>query len=370
MRVLHVHSGNMFGGVERVLLSLAAMDPVDTGLEHEFALAFEGRLQEHRGGRHRIYRLGAVRSRSPWSIFRARRRLREVIEASRCDVVLLHSAWAQALFGATAQKAGVPQVYWVHDTLDGRHWLQRWAARTRPDLLLCSSRFVSTTLPLVYPGAEFELIYYPLVFDPANDQATREAVRADLGAGPDDVVIVQLGRLEPYKGHELLLEALGQLVGSPGWRLWIVGGPQRKEEQVFLERLELRARELVISDRVSFIGQRVDVPRVLAGADIFCQPNLAPEPFGLTFIEAMLSKLPVITGNFGGGAEAVGDAGVLVEPRSPEALAHGLQRLIDDPDLRRDLGERGPARALGLTDPLQQSRKLAAILAQRFSPKR
>ena len=75
----------------------------------------------------------------------------------------------------------------------------------------------------------------------------------------------------------------------------------------------MMATELGISDRVRFAGQRDDVPGLLAAADVFCQPNTGPEPFGIAYVEALWSRLPVVATQFGGAQEIVDDScGLLV----------------------------------------------------------
>ena len=70
-----------------------------------------------------------------------------------------------------------------------------------------------------------------------------------------------------------------------------------------------------MGERVAFLGARDDVPDLLAQADIFCQPNQSPEPFGIVFIEALQSGIPVVSSRLGGAAEIVDDTcGILIPP--------------------------------------------------------
>src|SRR5947209_11089809 len=106
MRVLHCYSGNMYGGVEAMLATLARGGGRAQGPGQEFALCYEGRLaDELRAAGAAVHRLGAVRFRRPWTIPAARRRLRRVLAATRPDVVACHSCWPHALFGPVARRA-------------------------------------------------------------------------------------------------------------------------------------------------------------------------------------------------------------------------------------------------------------------------
>ena len=112
------------------------------------------------------------------------------------------------------------------------------------------------------------------------------------------------------------------------------------------------------------MGERADVPDLLAAADIHCQPNSAPEPFGLAFVEALYASLPVVSSDAGGVPEIVTPAcGILVPPGDAEALRAALASLIADPERRTVLGAAGPARARALCDPQRQLELLEAALA-------
>jgi glycosyltransferase involved in cell wall biosynthesis len=97
---------------------------------------------------------------------------------------------------------------------------------------------------------------------------------------------------------------------------------------------------------------------------VLCQPNTAPEPFGLVFVEALSAGVPVVTSDAGGAREIVTpECGVLLDPGDRNALAPTLQSLIDQPDRRRALGDAGPARANTLCDPATQIDRLERTLA-------
>jgi glycosyltransferase involved in cell wall biosynthesis len=115
---------------------------------------------------------------------------------------------------------------------------------------------------------------------------------------------------------------------------------------------------------VKFVGQRSDVPELLAAADVHCQPNAGPEPFGIAFVEALYAGLPVVSTRLGGAAEILdASCGVLVPPADPAALAAALGALIDDPGARARLGAAGPARAAHLCDPAAALGRLEGLLA-------
>src|SRR5262249_13276946 len=191
----------------------------------------------------------------------------------------------------------------------------------------------------------------------------RRQVRAELQTPADAAVIVQASRLERWKGHDLLLRALGGLRDLPSWVCWIAGGAQRPAGVAYLAELRQTAARLGIAERVRFLGQRTDVPHLLAAADLHCQPNTGPEPFGIAFVEALYAGLPVVTTALGGALEIVDEScGILVPPDDGAALQGVLRGLLADPERRRSLGQGGPARAMTLCDPAQAMQRLQNFL--------
>ena len=129
--------------------------------------------------------------------------------------------------------------------------------------------------------------------------------------------------------------------------------------------------KLGIAERVRFLGERSDVSRILRAAEIYCQPNTSPEPFGLAFVEALGVGIPVISTAIGAATEIIDDScGVLVEPGDIQALAGALRRLIEERGERSRLGAAGPARARVLCDPSRQVKRVAEALSRVARPER
>ena len=367
MRVLHVHSGNVYGGVETLLVTHVRQQKLCPAMESSFALCFAGRFSEElTAAGAPVHQLGGVRIRQPLSVRHARRNLRELLRGETFDVIVTHSSWSQAVFGPAARAGGVPLVFYLHAPPDGRQLLERLARRTGPDLALCNSKFTAAALSNLYPTVCAETFYYPVApYESSYSDSDAEIIRGQLETAKDATVIIQVSRMEAWKGHSLHLEALALLKASPGWVCWQVGGAQTPREKKYLHRLKDLASRLGIAERVRFLNQRSDVARLLAAADIFCQPNTGPEPFGIVFIEALYARLPVVTTNIGGAREIVDDAcGLLVPPGDPHSLAMALRRLIQDPSLRIKLGTAGLARASALCDPAKQMVRLHSILTE------
>jgi glycosyltransferase involved in cell wall biosynthesis len=353
MRMLHLAAGNLYGGVETLLVTLARHRSLCPAMEPHYALCFQGRLgSELAACEVPVHFLAPARVSRPWTVWQARRRLRHVLREIRPDGVVCHSCWPHALFAPVVRAAGLPLLFWAHDLYAGRHWLERWARRYPPDLVLANSRWTQGGVPNLFPTTNSAVLYLPVAAPGGDQRQQRRQVREALRVPETEVVVFQACRLERWKGHSLLLQALGRLADVPGWTCWIAGGAQRPHEQKYLVELQAVALALGVEGRVHFLGQRTDVPRLMAAADVHCQPNLGPEPFGIAFVEALYAGLPVVTTAQGGALEVVNEScGLLVPPGDAAGLAGALRQLIEDEGLRGRLGSAGPARARALCDP-------------------
>lgn len=366
MRVLHLYAGNLYGGVEAYLVTLAKYRHLAPQMEPHFALCFPGRLRDElTAAGAPVHDLGPVRFSRPWTLLRARRRLRDLIRRERFDAAVTHACWPHAAFAPVVRRAGIRLANAVHDVLTGGNWIERWAARTPPDAVVANSRFTAGPAAALFARSPVAVCYLPVpppnIPDPA---AARQSVRAALGTPAGAVVVLQASRLERWKGQAVHLGALARLRDVPGWEAWFAGGAQKAGEADYLGELSAAADRAGIADRVRFLGQRSDVPRLMAAADVYCQPNTGPEPFGVAVVEALYAGLPVVGSAAGGTAEIVTDScGVLTAPGDAAAVADALGGLIRDPVRRRKLGGTAPARAAELCDPARQLAGLAGLTA-------
>jgi glycosyltransferase involved in cell wall biosynthesis len=166
--------------------------------------------------------------------------------------------------------------------------------------------------------------------------ARRRAVRTALGLPDDRVVLTCVANLFPYKGHADLLDALALLGAGFAARttLLLVG-----RDAGARAALEAQATRLGLSASVRFLGERGDVPDLLAASDIGVLAS-HEEGFSNAVIEGMAAGLPMVVSDVGGNAEAVtaGECGHVVPARAPAALAQALADLIGDAGRRQTMG--------------------------------
>jgi glycosyltransferase involved in cell wall biosynthesis len=165
-----------------------------------------------------------------------------------------------------------------------------------------------------------------------SHRVDRDAVRAELGVGPDEVLAVTVANLRENKRYPDLLEAARRVVdaGAPVRFAAAGQGPLEAEIGALHDRLGL-------GDRFRLLGYRADALRLIAGADLFVLSS-GHEGLPVAVMEAFALGVPVVATSVGGLAEAVTDGvdGLLVEPGDPAALAAAIVRATD-PDLRARL---------------------------------
>jgi len=157
--------------------------------------------------------------------------------------------------------------------------------------------------------------------------------------------ILFVGRLEKRKGLRYLLRAFERVKAKrPETRLVVAGGYDERQRRGY----ERWVSEAGLRD-VEFVGYIPDelLPRYQHSAHVFCAPNTGNESQGIILLEAMAAGRPVVASNIEGFAGVIthGVEGLLVRPKDSDALAEALLELVEDPDVRRDLGARASERA-------------------------
>lgn len=172
----------------------------------------------------------------------------------------------------------------------------------------------------------------------------REAVRREIGVGPDDLVLIQVARLDELKDHGTAIRTIQRVAAKrKDARLVLVGdGPKRTGVEAEIARCG-------VGPNVRLVGTRPDVARLLHAADLFLLTSIS-EGIPVTLIEAMAAGLPVVSTDVGGVAEVVadGETGLLAPSGDDETLTRAVLRLAGDAEFRERLGRAGHERATGV----------------------
>jgi L-malate glycosyltransferase len=296
-----------------------------------------------------------VLDRRPGLDWRCARRLAEITHREQVDVLHAHQ-YTPFFYSAVSRLLGSrpPILFTEH----GRHQpdyprpkrmlANRVLLRGR-DRVVAVGEAVRQALihnEGIAPG-RVQVIHNGIPLDKFGTQPTaseRAAIRAEIGLGPDDLVLIQVARLDYLKDHATAIRTIERVKNRCSRaRLVLVGdGPERGP-------IESLVRQRTLGEDVRFLGQRDDVPRLLAVSDIVLLTSIS-EGIPLTLIEAMAAGRPVVSTRVGGVAEVVddGQTGLLAPAGDDDALAEQILRLGDDPLLREQMGRLGRQRAAAL----------------------
>jgi glycosyltransferase involved in cell wall biosynthesis len=379
MRVLYVsHTAEISGG-ERSLLSLLAglPDSVEArmatppgGLQSAVAsLGIPTVTISGTAGSLRLHPLHTPRalaemSRAAWQVRRA---------AGSPVAALVHANSIRAgVVVGLARLRGVATVVHVRDCLPPGPLTtatMRLIAATATTVV-ANSRYTANSVQAVVPGARLEVVHNPVDLERFNpEQIDRVQARARLGAaGERGLLLGVVAQLSPWKGQDTAIEALAQLCheGIDGHLLLIgsakfVARATRFDNEGYVARLHELVARLGLQDRVSWLGEREDVPELMRALDVLLLPSWE-EPFGRSLIEAMALGVPVIATEVGGPPEIVTDGreGYLVPPRDAAAWARAIRRFAGGPEQGLEMGRAGRRR---VEQAFTAAQHVAAMLA-------
>ncbi len=285
----------------------------------------------------------------------------------RRHITLAHShEFSMAVYGACAARAAsIPHIVTMHG---GRYYSERVRRRLAMRFALASSQaaVAVSDAAAAQLSADLYVSRGRISVIPNGVRVAPRAVptlRAELGLANQTPILLAVGNLYPVKGHRYLVEALALLPPELGVHVVIAGRGECEDE------LTLLAERLGVRDRLHLIGQRADVPNLLASADVFVQPSLS-EGLPCALLEAMFAERAVVATDVGDMGAALGEqGGVLVPPGSAQAIADAVGGLLREPARAARLAAAAGRRATdayGLTTMLERYADLyASLLATR-----
>ena len=348
-RVLYVNHTSRVSGAERTLLDLLRALPPDVT---PAVASPEGRLSDE------VRNLGIEHLRLRESDLSLKLDVRETSKAMlqlwraggeagrlarRVKADFVHAFSIRAGLGC-GLGSDAPLVVHAHDAL-GAGAASRGVAEVisrRARLILAASNFVAERLPSGRWRAPVTVVDNPVdldSFDPACVSPT--AVRAELG-------ITVVGQITPWKGQDLALRVTaGLLERGLDVHVLVVGAPvftshgTRHDNLAYQQLLRGLQSSLGLNGRAHFLGEREDVPEVLAASDLTLVPSWE-EPFGRIVVESMAMEVPVLATERGGPPQILRDGGgVTLAPDEPVPWVEAAESMLLDPVARAEMGERG-----------------------------
>lgn len=178
--------------------------------------------------------------------------------------------------------------------------------------------------------------------------STDSDAKSKLNLPQDRLVITMVGRINPGKGQVFFLEVARELVlDQLPVHFVLVGDPYPGYESI-LEEIEKKINDFGLSEHVTNLGFRLDIPEILAASDLFVLPSTLPDSFPTVILEAMASGLPVIASVSGGASEMVvaGETGFLFPISEGSSAVSALRTLIENQELRKKMGQAARSRVI------------------------
>jgi glycosyltransferase involved in cell wall biosynthesis len=345
VKVLHLVKTLLVGGAEVHLLHLCralrrlGVEVVVAHLEETAGWGTRSLLPDFEGAGIRVVDLHMRGLFDPGAVLRLRRLLVKERPA------VLHTHLPRTDFVGAVGRAlhpSTPLVASVHDVYDG-HWPRPWQSWVsgkvwrRADAVIAISQRVSDWLvgTMGIDPSRIRVVRYGIDFE-RFERASTPADGDGAGAGR---VVGSIARLEPRKGHDVLIRAMPAVLQAVPEALLVIAG---NDPLGYGRELETIIRANGVAQHVKLVGYQDDVPGFLRGLAVFAFASRA-EGFGQVVVEAMAAGRPVVASGIAPITEIVadGETGMLASPDRPEEFARAIVALLRDPAMARGMGERG-----------------------------
>lgn len=350
IRVLHVVGDFSSGGAERVAANLLqTLDPEQfdaraISLRGPLGSALEQTLAEDKIP---VWYMGKKKGFNPLVLARVTR----TMERFRPQVVHTHIYALRYAFPYMLFRRVPAMVHTVHNLAEREiEWYGRWVHRLafrRGVVPVAIAGEVADSFRRVYGIEDFPLIPNGIPVDRFRDPSIdRERWRNKEGFATTDVLFVCVATLRPQKNPALLVEAFYRGAASdPRAHLLFAGVADLKSGDLE-SKLERQIVALGLQERVHLLGLRSDIPELLNAADVFVLSS-DYEGNPLAVLEAMAAGKPIISTAVGGVPELVeGGCGLLVPPGDAQALSEAMRRMLENPNVRKSMGEKSARRAV------------------------
>ncbi len=267
-------------------------------------------------------------------------RLLRIIKKYRPDLIHTQLFGADVMGRVLGCLLGIPVVSTLQSSVyepgipyfrsRGRQWIDGWTGRLCRAKFIAVSQFVKQSVQKRLNYREEDIVVIHNSVDPGefSPNGDRSRLRRSLGWDDRDIFLICVGKLNPPKGQNYLIQALPKVIREyQRVKLLVVGsGPNEREWEALSQQLGLK-------DAVFFMGDRKDIKDLLEASDIFVVPSLS-EGLPVALLEAMSMKKPCIASDIPPVREVIGErkAGILVEPGSAEAIAAALLEVLRSPE--------------------------------------
>lgn len=264
-------------------------------------------------------------------------RIKNVIQQIKPDVVHVHSRRGADVWGGLAAKwAGVPAVISRRVDNPESRWVTKWKYGLYKKVITISDGIRKVLLSQGAPEEQVVCVRSSLAEDATSD-CNPVTFKERFNLPQDAMVIGVVAQLIERKGHSYLLQVLPELLKDfPNSKVLFFGKGK------YRETLEQQIAKLGLQDTVQFTGFCHDMPALFGCIDLLVHPALM-EGLGVSLLQASQQGVPIVASAVGGIPEAVESSvnGLLVQPADTVALQAAIEKLLQSPELRQQMGENG-----------------------------
>ena len=268
----------------------------------------------------------AVHRKSFWTAFKSIKRLAKIIQEEKVDIVHARSrvpAWI-AFFACRWTKT--PFITTCHG-----HYSKHFFSR-----VMSWAKFVIVPSEVIgrHMVEEFGVLAENIRLIPRSVDLEKFNLPRAQKSKPGYIITI-IGRITPLKGHLYFIKAMVKVVRLlPNCKIWIIGDAPEKKE-AYKEELEVLVKRLGLTEYVEFLGNRRDIPQLLAQSDVLVLSTVTQEAFGRVILEAQAAGVPVVATKVGGVVEIIDDekTGLLVLPKDTDEMARAVVRVLKDKNL-------------------------------------
>lgn len=378
LKVLHVSAGAERGGLEVIFLNILKCLDRSRFLPRVLFLTDGPFVREVQEAGIETNLIDAGRVREVVRGGRAVAGMVRLIRDQGIDIVHTHNSKAHVYGGLAARIANIPTLYHMQGvpkpsfSRDGLVSLLSVVIPAR-QTIACSKYVAKAYKATWHLRRNVLVVHSGVIPEVATRTAETLTVRQEFAIPDGSPMVVMASRLQRWKGVHVFLDSAARVAEKyPEACFLIVGGTLFGLERGYADELRRQADRLGLGRAVVFTGYRTDVSRFFAAADVVVHGSIEPDPFPTVLLEAMVWGKPVVASNSGGPKEIVvhGVTGFLVQPERPDLQAQAIIELIDNPELRLQMGRAGHTRVRTEFQATRMSRHIEVLYEELVSKKR
>ncbi len=239
----------------------------------------------------------------------------------------------------------IPQVCHIR-TLKKLSYIEKFLSRFVNALIYMSTSIETEYIQQGISAEKGKVIYD--AFDPKEyeeiDSNQIAGLKSEFKILDGEKIICNIGRLARWKGQDVFLKAMAEVIKTDPDTKAIIVGPTNSsiERKIYFNELKKLVNDLGLTNHVLFTGFRSDIPQIMVTSDIVVHSSSEPEPFGRVIVEGMLAGKPVIATAAGGVLDIITDevTGLLVPIKDSKAMANAIRYLLNNPEIAKRISDK------------------------------